>query len=71
MGAMNGFAGNRMDASAILDTRIGGYVLAGGAAVLYPVLRVLLDRYVFMVRSLQRISRPQHSRYLAKLYSKP
>lgn len=71
MGAMNGFAGNKMDASAILDTRIGGYVLAGGAAVLYPIVRVLLDRYVFMVRPLHKTSRPHHFRHLIEECLKP
>ena len=47
---MNGFPGHHVDTSAVLDTRIGGYILAGGAAVLFPVVRVLLDKLVFMVR---------------------
>ena len=48
---MNGFPGHEVNTSVVLDTRMGGYILAGGAAVLYPVVRVLLDKLVFMVRS--------------------
>ena len=51
MGTMNGFSGSKLDTSYVLDTRIGGYILAAGAALLYPVVRVLLDQLVFMVRS--------------------
>ena len=50
---MNGISGHQMNTSVVLDTRIGGYILAGGAAVLFPVVRVLLDKLVFMVRTLQ------------------
>ena len=50
MKTMNGFNSSHSHVSAVFDTRLGGYILAAGAAVLYPVLRVLLDRYVFMVR---------------------
>ena len=50
MKTMNGFDPSHSHVSAVFDTRPGGYILAAGAAVLYPVLRVLLDRYVFMVR---------------------
>ncbi|CAL5229488.1 g12821 [Coccomyxa viridis] len=45
---MNGFEPHRSHISTVLDTRAGGYILAAGAAALFPVLRVLLDRYVFM-----------------------
>lgn len=50
MGTINGFSGSQSNISAILDTRLGGYVLAAGLALLFPVLRVVLDKYVFMVR---------------------
>ena len=50
MKTANGFAPGHSSVSAVLDTRMGGYIMAAGAAVLYPVLRVLLDRYIFMVR---------------------